>query len=59
MGVGSAFAESSAVEGLTRGLIEGGAFVVCFAALGGYLGIREVGMGRGAEPPPPNAPQPR
>jgi hypothetical protein len=40
MGVGSAFVESSAVEGLTRAAIEGGAFVICFAALGRYLGIR-------------------
>jgi len=40
MGIGSAFAESSAVEGLTRAAIEGGAFVLCFAALGRYLGIR-------------------
>jgi hypothetical protein len=40
MGVGSAFAESSAAEGLARAAIEGGAFLVCFAALGRYLGIR-------------------
>ena len=40
MGVGSAFAESSAAEGLARAAIEGGAFVICFAALGRCLGIR-------------------
>jgi hypothetical protein len=40
MGVGSAFAEGSPVEGLTRAAIEGGAFVACFAAFGRYLGIR-------------------
>jgi hypothetical protein len=40
MGVGSAFAERSAGEGLARGVIEGAAFAVCFVALGRRVGIR-------------------
>jgi hypothetical protein len=38
--VGSAFAESSWVEGLTRGVFEAVAFAVCFLVLGRRLGIR-------------------
>jgi len=38
--VGSAFAEHSWNEGLTRGAIEAVAFAGCFAALGRYVGIR-------------------
>lgn len=38
--VGSAFAERSWAEGLTRGALEGVAFAVCFLALGRRLGIR-------------------
>jgi hypothetical protein len=40
VGVGSAFAEHSAAEGLARGVIEGAAFVLCFVALGRRVGIR-------------------
>lgn len=38
--VGSAFAEHSWSEGLTRGAIEAVAFTGCFAAFGRYVGIR-------------------
>jgi hypothetical protein len=40
MGVGSAFAEHDAGEGLARAVIEGAAFVACFVALGRRVGIR-------------------
>lgn len=40
MTIGSAFAERSWAEGVTRGVIEGVAFAVCFLALGRRLGIR-------------------
>ena len=38
--VGSAFAEHSWVEGLSRGVLESIGFVICFAAFGRRLGIR-------------------
>jgi hypothetical protein len=40
MVIGSAFAEHSWVEGLSRGVLESIAFVICFAAFGRRLGIR-------------------
>jgi hypothetical protein len=40
MAVGSAIAEHSLLEGLTRGVLEGIAFVAAFVALGRLLGLR-------------------
>jgi hypothetical protein len=40
MVVGSAFAEHSWVEGLSRGALEAIGFAICFAIFGGRLGIR-------------------
>lgn len=40
VGVGSAIAERSLVEGLTRGVVEAVAFTGCFFVLGRFLGVR-------------------
>ena len=34
------FAANDGLDGLVRGLAESGAFLACYAALGGYLGLR-------------------